>query len=355
MISKPSTPPYFGFRIPIPIPIPLPCIDSSLPWCNIVVVIEVGGSGGSQSGPPVWSCPQSVERGARIFCGFLAGSGAGAVYSNWRFVADDGRTIPRGSTGGDGGDPRIWSGTMVISGTLYVDVRWQGQPFAHPPHRITVLPRNWRSSFPNPQFVYNRYNANLTVAEPPNNESEVGKYEAVAQNYGDVVAISSGPNGGYSYARRAPAFVYRWTGSDALFISGSEHYAQFEAAHCGSYSATNPLGFATARQAREDITRHESGDQNGHYAFFVAALAQPDLNLGLIAEKAVEFGAPALFVSRIDPLVTSAWNRIKELGDAEPCGAPKRGDGKVRGPSCEVLGLWNLKAPTSLTPFGACP
>lgn len=341
---RPASSHPFGIRIPIP------CIDSNSPWCDIIIEIIVTFPEGGQNAPPEFLCQTSVERGSLLACGIKANTGSGARVSSWQFTANDGRTITGGSSASN--PSRLVGGEMAIGGSLSVTIVWREQTFSPPAQQIQVRNRDWESRFPAPERLRSGYIPQLTLDDPPHFGANLARYWATHDGFGDVVAIRYGPNAGYSYARRKPSLLYLWAGSDAIFVPGSPNYDAFEAAHCGSYSqTTNPFGFATAQQARDNVVHHEAGPTNSHYAFFSGAMAQSHLNLGLLAESAVEYGPPALFNSRLRPRIEAAWDAIRDLGNVEPCNAsPEDGDPFVRDSACNPVGRWNL-----FSPFRACP
>ena len=86
------------------------------------------------------TCPDSITRGRRIDCSVRATPSGELTEIRWRFTDDAGHQIP-------GPSEHAWGGTMVISGTISVSAKLNGQPAAQS-KRITVIARDWRDELP---------------------------------------------------------------------------------------------------------------------------------------------------------------------------------------------------------------
>lgn len=159
--------------------------------------------------------------------------------------------------------------------------------------------------------------------------------------------VPSGPNHRFHYltAIDRATTSYKWAmHSNLIRPTTSEFYTR----QCGNYNAQlNPTGFISGYNLSVNLERHESGDIQSHYRFYVDAQDSPTKNLGIAAESFIGVPGQSLSVfldglnQALSPLATAIW----VSHSVEPCGNADPGyDG-----SCTYQGY------TNLYPLKPCP
>lgn len=124
--------------------------------------------------------------------------------------------------------------------------------------------------------------------------------------------------------------------------------SEFFMKQCGNYNElTNPNGFISGAQLRDNTIYHESADSpNSHYYQYKTA-QDSSANLGSTAESQV--GAPSESVSKFTMNVEKALNgKLADIGNAtkvEPCEGTTNKDGADE---CTFNG------PTNFLPYQPC-
>jgi hypothetical protein len=219
--------------------------------------------------PLVFSCTGTVERGSAVTC-TITGASASSV-SGWKFTG--GGAVVNGPNG-----TTSWSGTIVASGTVTVNVAGYFGPLAQ---TITVTPRNWHTQPANPVQVPNGQLvvAGVTITLPvppvpgPNSSSNTGVSGFRLAYAGfNSTSIQSGPNAGFSYYATPLAFqesFYRYIINPDL----ENPTSIFSVNQCG----TN--GFIYWSDLLAQTRRHEyNSPVQSHWAFYSNAIN--NFNLG---------------------------------------------------------------------------
>ncbi|HOM99433.1 MAG TPA: hypothetical protein PLM33_04180 [Acidobacteriota bacterium] len=284
--------------------------------------------------------PSSVVRGQTAT--FEVVDAGSLAISNWQFSGGGG-TVQRSGTGS------TWSGTMVTSGSVSVQVG--SYQLSRP---IQVTPRSgWEFQAVPAQKVPNGYTPELTVPNPPppegGNLGKAGLKQRVSYTVGLV--LDGGPNSAFFYVNSAvnsssgqPTW-YRWVVAPDLDNPSSTFFQN----QCGDYDPVTKTGFISGALLRRNAIHHESANEpNSHYYQYVIAQDNPNNNVGVAAEgfvKPPEIGLEG-FDQALRQLLEAKVKAIHDAVSAEPCGGHVNRD---HSGNCEFLGNVNLP------PYQPCP
>jgi hypothetical protein len=260
--------------------------------------------------------------------------------SGWKF-SDGTNPAINGPSSGDS-----WSGTMVTSGTVSVNVHQNNQDYALS-KTVTVKPR---SNFAftaksaekkvNGEFYCSK--VQLKVPDPPvavNNQETFGQFSICLRSHYGYSEVGSGPNAGYYYITSVtdsdsgatpPDTTFAWTITPQLEQTESDLYR----AQCGRD------GYISGAQLRANTVAHESGTTNSHYSRYVAAQnkAENNVKAGLEAFVKPPSESTTDFETRVGNEISARTSRIIAATKEEPCG----GSDVSKDESCTVKGVINL-------------
>lgn len=274
------------------------CTQGTLPPCPT-------GSPVAQAQGSVYQVlcsPSPITRAATITC-TVSGVSASQV-SSWQFSSSN------GNISGAAAGQTTWSGAMVQSGTVQVNLTTGGSAQAN----VTVTPRtNFAVSLPSPTLVANGASGLPTLTTPPTNSGEDAIFGAArfGFNFSDgAISVSSGPNTGFVYINSfndTSVFVYELNPG---ITNSSDPFYQHQYGACGIPSAATIVAAVTA---------HEAGSTNSHWSEVSSALASS--NPGTVAEGSV--GSPGTnpstwIVSSINPTIQAAYQSAATAGGVEP-------------------------------------
>lgn len=264
----------------------------------------------------------------------------GSVSYNWTYVDDNGYVVTR-----DPGDlSGTWSGQMIRSGIVSVQVRIGSLLYLPTPHPIAVIPRQgWMFSPVPAQKQPNGYTTLLAIPATPttgpgNQKATLGKSHLFLWDSPTYGLVGSGPNAGYRYIVNAFDFgifdgtagatFYYWTIAADYENSSSTFFNK----QCGNYNETTHVGIDSIATQINAITVHESGVANSHYAIYLQINNDPGLNIKAKYEGLV--GAPNVSENGFKAYVTNQINAARSAFylafGHEPC----VNDGDVRLPGC---------------------
>jgi len=277
------------------------------------------------------SCsPGSLTRGSSTTCTVTNAPG-GAVFSSWKFQDSNNNTVTSSQT------TSSWSGTMVIGGTISVQVSTSSGNSVTLSASVTVTARSgfgFTAVSATPESNNSTPSAacgKMSIPSPPIPNSALGE-SCLDQEFSinDQTIGDSGPNQGYHYitsisntASGVPTGYYYVISPDLSNTSSAFYQAQ-----TGTYNAqTNPNGYISGANLLADTTRHESGTVNSHYENYVVAQNNSSNNLGDLAEFQV--GPPSqsstTFESTVKSTLTNAGNTIQSAFNVQPCNAAYAG------------------------------
>jgi hypothetical protein len=266
------------------------------------------------------SCsPSSVTRGSTTKCTVTAPSGS--TFSNWKFT-EGSNTVPGSGTSS------TWSGAMVTSGTVSVQVT-NGSASSTPTAQVTVNNRtNFAFAAVSPTAENNNFSADgctISVASPPQQTGDAVGMFCLAQYFSfNTAQISdNGPNNGYSYVTSISSkdasnnyTAYFYVISPDLENTSSAFYK----AQCGNYSSTAQTGFISGSNLLTDTIRHESGTVQSHYQQYVVAQDNSANNLGTAAEATTGLEAAQALANGLTTTLTGDRNTILSATQVQPCG-----------------------------------
>jgi hypothetical protein len=132
--------------------------------------------------------------------------------------------------------------------------------------------------------------------------------------------LDSGPNQGYQYVTSIS-----YTSSACYFYAAVpdilDPNSAFSLAQYGNYDrTTNPSGFISQANLKENIIRHESGPINSHYAQYVSAQNDPGNNPGTLGEQIVGAPSNTTFSTTVKNSLDAKVSTIGALTESpEPC------------------------------------
>lgn len=229
-----------------------------------------------------------------------------------------------------------WSGVIVSSGILQVDVLRSTKPSLSLSQAITVEPRSWTSTTPLPQKVANGGQGMQVLNNPPTNPTDpLGMYNFnILYDYEWNIVNDNGPNHGLKYVTcyvLMDAFFYEI--SPALEDESCEFFKK-QYGRCGIISGS---------LLREDTEFHESGSVSGsHYYQFKTAYEDPAYNMPRI-ESFIGAINDSTYYFRLQGILDNRELQITSATTIEPCA------GEVRGPYCRFDGT------TNYPPYQTCP
>lgn len=284
--------------------------------------------GGGPTNVGTMSC-STVTRGSSTTCS-VTNAPSGSTFNGWNFKDSSGNTVS------GTGAASSWSGKMVTSGTVSVNVVTNGNS-SPVSTSVTVTARtSFAFTAVSPTSEPNNSTPSascglLSVPSPPTLNSILG-VSCLDQEFSinDQTISDSGPNQGYHYVTSVsnsssgvPTGYYYVISPDLTNTSSAFYQAQ-----TGTYNAqSNPNGYISGANLLADTTRHESGTVNSHYENYVVAQNAPANNLGVVAEA--QIGLPsqstATFESNVKTAITSAANSIKSAWSVQPCNSSYTG------------------------------
>jgi len=218
--------------------------------------------------PPQLSCNSPVTRGQIVTC-TVSGVSASGV-SSWSFTGG-------GATVSGPTRTATWSGTMVVSGTVTVNL--SGSPALH--QDITVNARSWHTQPASPVQVANGAltkadGSTITLAVPPSADSDslgIFYFHLAYGNSPSPPTVSGGPNAGFIfYTTPLPI-----TDSRFQYIINPDLENQnsvFSQHQCGGAT-----GFISWSNLYAQTKRHEyDSATQSHWAFY--STSQNKNNLG---------------------------------------------------------------------------
>ena len=268
--------------------------------------------------PPTLQCtPLSLTRAQSSNCTM---SGATVTSTGWKFT-DGTNTVTLKSTAPN------WSGTIVTSGTVSVEVTVDGTAAVTLTQNLTVNPRTgFAFTAVAPQQEPDPFTGNgcsLSVPSPPTSGGDAVGMFCLAEHFTVATAqVSGGPNNGYSYVSSVSpsdskgSTAYYWTISPDLQNTASTFYQ----AQCGNYNAqTNPNGFISGANLNSNTIRHESGSAQSHYQNYAIAQNLPANNLGTVGEAIVGLTDPNTLASNATATLNGKQSTITTATQVEPC------------------------------------
>ncbi len=279
---------------------------------EISVPVEVG---------PTLEGPFAVTRGesATFRVNLGATHPTGAVTYDWTYVDSNQYVVTRADH-----ESPTWSGPIVRSGIVSVQVRVGSLVYFPTPHPIAIIPRQgWM--FPALPAVrqLNRYNAVLTVPRTPVPDKKAGISELQLKVSAQPSQVETGPNAGYVFIRTADLFDS--TGSSYYYFVIADDYddptSTFYKKQCGDYEHTH-MGADTIDTQRAAIIYHESGLLYSHYAKYLQLNGDPSYNLKPVYENLVANPNEASgFGTMVNTKIQAARTRFLDaVGAFEPCG-----------------------------------
>jgi hypothetical protein len=243
--------------------------------------------------------PSQVTRGGSVTC--TATGPTGSTFSNWKF--SDGTNSPVSGSG----TASTWSGVMVTSGTVSVDITTNNKT-ANFSASVTVSARNWHTNAASATEVPNGTFFLLPVP-PQSTGSDAGLGESQVNfsnnSFSSTFISDSGPNKGYGYYASQPSITttYPYEINPDLENASSAFYTH----QCGNYNAqTKPSGFISGANLLTQTRRHEyDSTTQSHYAFYSASLSGAN-NPGDYVESRV--AAPGTSQSSFDSTTGTTLN-----------------------------------------------
>ncbi len=303
------------------------------------------------------ACTASVTRGGTATCNVTGPTGT--TVSSWTF-SDGTNTVTRSTNR----TSLSWSGVMVTSGTVSVNISVSGATMLASAG-ITVNPRtSWAFTAANPVQLTGTnsitcYNGDsATLVSPPNATSVKGaSCPDQAFSYVDSAVSDGGPNNGYLYvvsasnANGSTLTKYEFVVvSDILNISSTFYKHQ-----CGTYSATNSSGFIAGSQLNQNVVDHEQGNIFSHWTEYRDAQNNPNYNIGTIleAKTAPPGTAQTTFENSLNSAGTNAITTIYNAGNIEPCGGNPSQDSSQSCANCGGINYSPYQSCTG-TPIPYC-
>jgi hypothetical protein len=273
--------------------------------------------------PPVLTCtPGTVTRAGTVTCSV---TGSGQVAS-WSFSGGD------GTASGPAGN-RTWSGKMVVSGTVTVNITGYSTPLQ------AIINVNARSGWhtqpaspapvPNGSIVYKGQVQTLPVPpQPTSSDSGLGVYgwEAARSAEGYTI-VPGGPNKDFVYWASPPSFssfFFKYTINPDLENSGSA-FATHQWGRCGFVSYSDLL-----TQTRRHEYNHAT---QSHYGKYVTALNNANNNFGDYLESNVASPQtnPDFWAQATTNELSSRDNRIDNATKIEPYAVNESATGSFLG------------------------
>jgi hypothetical protein len=276
----------------------------------------------------------------------------GARIADWKFAEDGTSEVVTRSTNAGAA---TWSGMMVTSGTVSVNVTQGGRTISLS-KTVTV---NARSNFAfqavQPQEVPNGFvteNGTIMKTPSPGPNQELGFFAGqLAFGFIRDQIRDNGPNHGFRYVvsmsdsttvsgKLVPTRAYYVIAPEIKDVN-SEFYRN----QCGNYDPKTGQGFISGATLLANTIHHEAGvGKNSHYSFYVAAQNDPKNNLGVVGEEIVRGPSTAEsdFVRTVNERVSAALNRITDAFLVEPCVETGRKGDVRRDPNCEFRGFVNF-------------
>lgn len=296
------------------------------------------------------SCsPSSVTRGGTTKC--TATGAQGSTFSNWKFVDSNGNPPVNG-----GGTSSTWSGVMVTSGTVSVDVT-NGYGTAPVTAQVTVDNRsNFAFTAVNPtQAAGNSITCysgqSTTLSSPPNGGSVGADCPDLAFSFKTSAAISdNGPNNGYQYVTSVSdsnSSGSQPTQFQYIVVTDLLSSTTFYNAQCGNYSTTNSTGYIAGSQLKQNVFDHEQGSVLSHWTEYVNAQNNSSNNVGTVLEAmtAPPNTSQSTFTSNLNSAAQTAINNIDTAVANEPRGGSPNEDSSQ---SCGFCGGINY------SPYASC-
>jgi hypothetical protein len=243
----------------------------------------------------------------------------GATFSNWKFTDSNNNIVTSTQT------TNSWSGTMVTSGTVSVQVSASGSNSAIPTASASVTNRNWHTGPATPAEVANGTFFSLPV--PPQStgdDSGLGEFQwhyVLNSNLQYSTINDNGPNQGYTYWPSNQIFStwnFQYEINPDLENTGSTFYQ----AQTGHYNATtNPSGCISGSNLLMQTNRHEwNSSTQSHYAFYSNSLNSSSNNPGDFLEQ--QFAVPGAnlnnFATNSNSGITSRLSNVTSASDVQP-------------------------------------
>jgi hypothetical protein len=246
------------------------------------------------------TCP-TVSRGSSVTC-TIGNAASGSTFNSWTFTGGGNAVVGNGTASS-------WSGIVVTSGTVTVNVVTNGQT-TKASTTLTVTNRNWHTAPASPAEVAN--GTFLTLPVPPQNtgdDSGLGefKWHYLLSSLQYSTINDGGPNQSYTYWPSNQIFStwnFQYEINPDLENTGSAFYV----AQCGNYNAsTNPSGFISGSTLLAQTNRHEwNSSTQSHYAFYANSLNSSSNNPGDFLEQ--QLAAPGANLSTFANNATSGIN-----------------------------------------------
>ncbi len=289
----------------------------------------------------------SIARGQQLSC---TGAGdAGSTFA-WKFVSGQQTVQPAGA-----GPGATWSGIIVTSGTVFLNITFSDGSVQSFQSAITVTPRtNFAFAAASSQELLSNTitcasGSTTILNSPPQNNGGAGDvlgFYCLDQAFGfNFLGITdNGPNNGYGYVTTVTnqsgttptAFRYIVV-SDLRDPSTSFYKAQ-----CGNYNPqTNPSGFISGAQLNTNTHDHEGGSVLSHWTNYSASQSVSANNIGLVMESQIAIpGVTAdQFTTQVRNAEAGAASTINSATATEPCGGDVRNDSSQ---ACKFFGAINF-------------
>jgi hypothetical protein len=228
------------------------------------------------------SCtPSSVTRGSSVTCS-VSGAPTGATFSSWKFTDSSNNTVTGSGTSSS------WSGMLVTSGTVSVQVSAAGSNPSTPTASVTVTNRNWHTAPASPAEAAN--GTFITLPVPPQNtgtDSGLGYFawhyvlNSGSQGLQYSTINDNGLNQGYTYWPANQIFStwnFQYEINPDLENTASTFYQE----QCGKD------GWILGSSLLTQTNRHEwNSSTQSHYALYSISLNSSSNNPGDFLEQQI--------------------------------------------------------------------